>query len=146
MSDRITDTIATALGRHSIERSLRIGGGERKEWWNCIECDWVSEIFEIGSVSGESLQRDHHAAVIVAALKAQRIAVVELPQDVIIPTGWGDDCLGAWPTTSETDPVSAWPGHQVVTPDDRWMPSRDARSLEAALLAAADAAEAVSGG
>ena len=65
----------------------------------------------------------------------------KLPSQCIIPTGWGDECLGAWPTTSHVDPVSAWPKGQVATPDDQWMSPADARSLAAALLAAADAAE-----
>lgn len=86
----------------------------------------------------------HLAELQLDALKAAGYALVELPSQCIVPTGWGDDCLGAWPANGCDDPVSAWPKRQVATPDDKWIDPSDARSLAAALLAAADAAEALS--
>lgn len=86
------------------------------------------------------------ASAVLAALRANNIAVVELPSDTIIPTGWGDDCLGCWPAPGNGDPVSAWPldvyhkGNVALSNGD-FMSATDARALAAALLAAADAAE-----
>lgn len=88
----------------------------------------------------ELVNRDR-AAIAIGAIARAGYALVELPKRCIVPTGWGDDCLGAWPTTSHDEPASAWPKGQVATPDDEWMSPRDARSLAAALLAAAEAAE-----
>ncbi len=81
---------------------------------------------------------------VLSALQSGGYAVVKLPGQCIVPTGWGEDCLGAWPTTADDDPVSAWPKRQVATPDDKWLNPADARSLAAALLAAAEAAERAS--
>lgn len=94
----------------------------------CTGCGWRGDI-------------DCHAAHQLDALKAAGYAVVKLPKQCIIPTGWGDDCLGAWPS-GQDDPVSAWPRRQVATPDDKWLDPHDARELAAALMAAANAAEA----
>lgn len=91
----------------------------------------------------ELVNRDR-ARIALEALKAAGYVVVELPRQCIVPTGWGDDCLGAWPASGWDDPVSAWPRRQVATPDDKWIDPDDARSLAAALLAAANAAEAQS--
>jgi len=76
-------------------------------------------------------------------LKYAGYAVVELPKQCKIPDEW-TGCLGAWSTTSAVEPVSAWPKRYVVTPDDTWLSIEDARSLAAALLAAADVAEVTS--
>lgn len=81
------------------------------------------------------------AEAVIAALKASRYAVVELPRQCKVPDEWAGS-LGAWSTTSAVEPVSAWPKRYVVTPDDHWLNIEDARSLAAALLAAADVAEA----
>lgn len=91
----------------------------------------------------ELVNRDR-ARIALDALKAAGYAVVEVPRQCIVPTGWGDDCLGAWPASGWDDPVSAWPKRQVATPDDKWLDPNDARSLAAALLAAAEVAESQS--
>lgn len=82
MSDRITDTITEALGQHRLEKGMRISADpdERIEWWYCVECGWESEMFELGSTVAESAKREHQAAAIVAALRADNIALVELPE------------------------------------------------------------------
>lgn len=89
-----------------------------------------------------------HAAHQLDALKAAGWVVVELPKPVTIPAGWrGENCLGAWQGPDCEDPVSAW-RHGRYDPDAIAMPGGDfisvddARALAAALLAAADAAEA----
>lgn len=84
------------------------------------------------------------AADIVVALKAARLAIVDLPKQQIIPTGWGDDCLGSWPAGGPLgSPVSAWPSG-VAMPGGEFIAVTEARLLAAALLAAADAVEAAS--
>lgn len=79
-------------------------------------------------------------------MKQPKYVTVELPDETIIPTGWGMDCLGAWPAREGEDPVSAWPSGRydqeaVAMPDGGFISIADARALAAALLAAADAAE-----
>ena len=67
MSDDARKVIADVLGRHRIEQGMRIGGGERIEWWECLECGWTSGEHEIGT-NLEPLKRDHLAAEIDTAL------------------------------------------------------------------------------
>ncbi|QRY43155.1 hypothetical protein JVX93_21665 [Mycolicibacterium boenickei] len=98
-------------------------------------------------VSDTVRQQFAHAVadVALAALKAARIAVVELPEPCPIPSRWGEDCLGAWEAINYgADPVSAWPDRRrgVALPDATFISNEAARDLAAALLAAADAAEA----
>lgn len=82
------------------------------------------------------------AASIVDALKGAGYAVVELPKQRIIPTGWNTECLGAWPAGRPSgEPVSAWPNGEVATPSGDFISATEARQLALALLAAADAAE-----
>lgn len=81
---------------------------------------------------------------LVAALKAARAKAIELPDETIIPIGWGEDCIGAWPSGSGlpyVDPVSAWPKGEVAMPNGDFMPAENARALGLALIAAANAAE-----
>ncbi len=127
----LVEIIAEALGRHRIERSIRVGGGKRDEWWNCVECDWESGISEIGSVNYEEAQRQHHAVAILAALKAQDIAFVELPRGEVNPDAWANQNGGVTLR------------HHVDLGSN--FTTQRARQVAAELLAAADAAEAVSG-
>lgn len=92
--------------------------------------------------SSQYASRLDEAGVAVEALRDAGYAVVKLPDECIIPTGWGHDCLGAWPVTDFRDPVSAWPRCQVAMPDGDFITSDRARALAVALLAAANAAEA----
>lgn len=95
-----------------------------------------------GKAFSQFASRLDEAEVAVEALRGAGYAVVELPGQCIIPTGWGHDCLGAWPVTDFRDPVSAWPRRQVAMPDGDFITLDRARALAVALLAAADAAEA----
>ncbi|MDH6199217.1 hypothetical protein M2272_005885 [Mycobacterium frederiksbergense] len=86
---------------------------------------------------------------ILAALKAARIAVVELPEQCAIPGNWGEECLGAWEAINfGADPVSAWPDERrgVALPDATFISAAAARDLAAALLAAADHTDAAAVG
>lgn len=95
-----------------------------------------------GKAFSQFASRLDEAEVAVEALRGAGYAVVELPSECIIPTGWGHDCLGAWPVTDYRDCVSAWPRGEVALPDADFVTVEFARSFAAALLAAADAAEA----
>lgn len=70
MSDSLTDAqklIAEVLGTHRLEQGMRIGRGERVEWWTCIGCGWESPLFSLGVVM-EDVKRAHLAVEIDKAL------------------------------------------------------------------------------
>jgi hypothetical protein len=86
------------------------------------------------------------ADAVLVDLKAAGYAVVKLPEQTIIPTGWREDCLGAWPSGVNErpfeDPVSAWPDREGVSlPNGDFVSAERARVFAAALIAAANAAE-----
>lgn len=149
MTDRIEPVIAEATARHRVERCSVSSRDRHEQWWQCIACDFESEHIPLAGVMWEQVQSEvqafHGAEVALAALKAARIAVVELPEQCVVPSHWSDDCLGAWEAINYgADPVSAWPGKRrgVALPDATFVSVDAARDLAAALLAAADAAEA----
>lgn len=83
------------------------------------------------------------------ALKAAGFAVIRRPAPAPIPQHWHADCLGAWSADGNQEPVSAWPENPggrggVALPSGEFVTVDSARRLAAALLAAADAAEAQS--
>ncbi|QGH75399.1 hypothetical protein SEA_BLUEFALCON_54 [Mycobacterium phage Bluefalcon] len=41
------NVIAEVIGKHRLENGMRIGRGERVEWWECLECGWRSEEFDL---------------------------------------------------------------------------------------------------
>lgn len=90
--------------------------------------------------------REHFADVVLAL---PGVAVVELPEQTNIPADW-TLCKAAWPTGGPYGPVSLWPSpsraldpDEIAMPGGDWIPVDEARALAAALLAAADATEAV---
>lgn len=90
-------------------------------------------------VHGNGIEWAEHVADVLLSLPG--IAIVELPPETITPTGWGDDCLGAWPAAPGEDPVSAWPKGKIAMSGGDFISVPDAHALAAALLAAAQAAE-----
>lgn len=85
------------------------------------------------------------AECLLEAFADDRFAVVKLPEPSVIPASWDSACLGAWEAINfGADPVSAWPDVRrgVALPDGTFISAEAARDLAAALLAAADAAEA----
>jgi hypothetical protein len=82
------------------------------------------------------------ADAILAALKAARIAVVELPEeDLSAREGADEGFLGSW--GDRQDYMSAWDDGSVVDQDGRSYFPEDLWTLAARSLAAAAAAEAV---
>ncbi|MCG7607056.1 hypothetical protein [Mycobacterium sp. CnD-18-1] len=64
--------IADVIGRHRVETGMRIGGGERAEWLECLGCGWESEEFDLDDTEVrreiERVKRAHLAAEIDKAL------------------------------------------------------------------------------
>ncbi|MCG7610366.1 hypothetical protein [Mycobacterium sp. CnD-18-1] len=64
--------IADTIGRHRLERNLRIHNAERVEWWECTECGWESEEFDLNDSDVareiERVKRGHLAAEIDKAI------------------------------------------------------------------------------
>lgn len=142
MNDRITDTIAEALGRHRVEKSMRISNHERLQWLECSECAWRSERFPIGTPESEmeSARSAHRAAAVLAALRANNIEPIQLPEPRQIANPTGDDPV-EWETGIPDGLVAAFVDPPEVFIDSDSLRPDQARSLAAALLAAAAAAE-----
>lgn len=59
--------ITEALGRHRVERGMRINSTERVEWWECLGCGWVYYL-PLHSPDAEAVKRGHIAAAITEEL------------------------------------------------------------------------------
>ena len=140
MSDRAVDIIAEAMGQHRLEQGMRISRDERIEWWECLECGWDSGPFNIGSVDVELAKRAHQAEASLTALKRAGIVVVELPEPRLIANPVEDEPF-EWETGIPDALVAAFVGPPEVFIDSDSLRPDQARSLAAALLAAADKAE-----
>lgn len=134
MSIRIETTIANEAAKHELVSALSSDTTPR-----CTCGEW--------SDSGPSVVRvlsnfhEHRALSILAALKAARIAVVELPEPRVQYDAEGDS-PAEWETGVPDALVSAFSDPPEVFIDSDSMRPDQARGLAAALLAAADAAEA----
>lgn len=96
-----------------------------------------------GRVTDQAIGISRRFADVLLSLPG--IAIVELPRRILIPNDWNDGCKGAWRARDGIDPVSAWLGGQVATPEGEFMAAAHARALAAALLAAAAAAAKAAG-
>ncbi|AXH69502.1 hypothetical protein SEA_MANTRA_79 [Mycobacterium phage Mantra] len=47
VSSEAQNVIADVIGKHRLEKGMRMGRGERVEWWYCLECEWRSEDFDL---------------------------------------------------------------------------------------------------
>ncbi|AYR00437.1 hypothetical protein I5H98_gp080 [Mycobacterium phage Whouxphf] len=47
MSIEAQNLISDVMGKHRLEEGMRMGRGERVEWWCCLECGWRSEDFDL---------------------------------------------------------------------------------------------------
>lgn len=122
-------TLVDVLAAHQIE----------DDGFACTGCSWHPRNATVTDC-------EEFAAHQAEAVAAADLVVVKLPAATIIPSGWGDDCRGAWPVDADVpyiDPVSAWPQGQVADRDGKFMSADKARRTALALLAAARAAEQV---
>lgn len=63
------------------------------------------------------------------------------PRDGAPPSHWRDECLGAWETGHDDQPVSAWPDGYIALPNGDFMSIDHGRRLAAAILTACERAE-----
>lgn len=134
MTDRIETTIAEAAQAHRPWMSWGITP-------DGIYCGACERRYPPDEFPG------HSSAAILAALKAARMAVVELPEP-LRRANWPHVRPGVWPLVigGETEAVGAYPDdgdEPVAISGVGRLSIRESRVLAAALLAAADAAEGI---
>ncbi|AXQ61027.1 hypothetical protein SEA_GIRR_79 [Mycobacterium phage Girr] len=61
MSSEAQNVIADVIGKHRLEKGMRMGRGERVEWWYCLECEWRSEDFDLDDSGGSPRDRASQA-------------------------------------------------------------------------------------
>ncbi|MDH6199226.1 hypothetical protein M2272_005894 [Mycobacterium frederiksbergense] len=107
MTDRIETVIAEAFAQHRVERCSASSRDRHEQWWQCIACDFESEHIPLAGVTWEQVQCEvqsvHGAEVALAALKAARIATMELPERGV----------AGWPVDLDDDDFQVLPVHLV---------------------------------
>ncbi|QDF19972.1 hypothetical protein HWC44_gp085 [Mycobacterium phage ThetaBob] len=72
MSSEAQNLIADVMGKHRLERGVRMGRVRRVEWWVCLECGWESEKFDLNDPEVareiEQVKRAHVAEEVDKAL------------------------------------------------------------------------------
>jgi len=140
---------AEVFKAHHIVRCCVMSVSEDRfeQWGQCTGCDFESQPVPIHGVNWETLQRDIYIEHSLDALKAAGFAIVELPQPTVDVDG-----STTWPVKQHWGGESYHDGYVAIRRTDGRITSlstgnphdcpEDARSLAAALMAAADAAEA----
>ncbi|AVO21685.1 hypothetical protein I5I01_gp80 [Mycobacterium phage MooMoo] len=105
MSSEAQNLIADVMGKHRLERGVRMGRVRRVEWWVCLECGWESEKFDLNDPEVareiEQVKRAHVAEEVDKALGGLTRETVPAREGWILPPGWiGDRTAARW--------VSGW--------------------------------------